>query len=344
VTRRLPLITLALLAFAATACGRYLTTAVAVVDGITISKDKLDKQVASVLASPQFSGSVDPNNAEQRLAIERQVIVQLIQQELIAHEADRLKIKVTEADVQARFQQVRGQFATEDQFRQALQQNGLTEAQLLTELRQQLKIEGVQTTAVGTIQATEQEIKAQYGNGQAFEEIRIRHILVLVQPGADPAAAKRKAQTTLAKLKAGADFATLAKQLSEDPGSKDKGGDLGYVTRDVNFDEQFKTAAFALKEGELSGVVQSSFGFHIIRVDDRRTKTLAQVHAQIAEQITTEKRRQAFNVYLLDRLRKANVVVNPRWGDFNPETLQIDPHSFFVPPSPEPETQPVPFG
>src|SRR5688572_6862318 len=99
VTRRLLVSSLVLLAFAASACGRYLTTGVAVVNGVGISKDALDKQVAVVLDSPQFQGQVDPQDAEQRLEIERQVIVQLIQQELIRQEADRLSVRVNARDV-----------------------------------------------------------------------------------------------------------------------------------------------------------------------------------------------------------------------------------------------------
>ena len=339
-TRRFSLFVLALLSVAASACGRYLTTGVAVVNGEMIDRDELDRQVASVYENPQFSGAINPDDAEQRLQIERQVIVQLIQDELIRQEAKRLGATVSDADIDARFQAISA--AQPAELQQEVQSRGLEEVREL--IKGQLLAERVAEKAGGNVTATDAEIRAAYGNGQRFEEILLRHILFQVAPGADEAAARKKAEDALAKLRDGADFATLAKQVSEDPGSKDNGGSYGYVTRDVNFDETFLNAAFALKEGRISGLVRTQFGFHIIKVDDRRTKTLEQARAELTQEIETQKRTQAFQEFIGDRIREADIVVNPRWGDFDPETFRIETHEFFVPASPEPETEPIPFG
>ncbi len=107
--------------------------------------------------------------------------------------------------------------------------------------------------------------KARYGTP---EERRASHILVKLEPGASDgqkSAARARAGELLAKLKAGAEFATLAKAESQDPGSAAAGGDLGFFTRDTMV-KPFADAAFALKEGETSGVVESEFGLHIIRL------------------------------------------------------------------------------
>ncbi|MGH2784901.1 MAG: peptidylprolyl isomerase [Actinomycetota bacterium] len=337
-TRRLSLLSLVLLAVLASACGRYLTTGVAVVNGVMIPRDELDEQVASVYANPQFQGSLNPEDAEQRLQVERQVIVQLIQDELVRQEAKRLKINVTRAQVDARFQAIEA--AQPQELQQEVQSRGLAAVRDLIE--GQLLAEGLSAAAGKNVIASEQELVAAYGNGQRFEEIKVRHILFQVAD--DEAAVRAKAQKALDQLRDGADFATLAKQLSEDPGSKEAGGDLGYITREVNFDETFLNAAFAVKEGKISGLVRTQFGFHIIKVDDRRAKTFAQARAELAEEIATQKRTQAFQDFLTERLRLANIVVNPRWGDFDKETFRIETHEFFVAPSPEPETQPVPLG
>lgn len=340
--RRFSLLFLALLALLATGCGRYLTTGVAVVNGVGISKGDLDKQVAVVLESPQFQGQVDARDAEQRLEIERQVIVQLIQQELIKQEADRLAVRVSAAQVGERFGQVRAQFQTEDQFRQALAQNSLTEETLRERIREQLTVEQVQTRAIGNLSATEAEIRQAYGNGARFEELHLRHILFTVAPGSDAAAAKKKAESALAQLKDGTDFATLAKRVSEDPQTKPLGGDLGTVTRSTPFDQTFLNAAFALKKGQISGLVQTQFGYHIIKAEDRRSKTLEQARAELTQEITDAKRQEAFTDFMRKRVKAARIVVNPRYGDFNPESLSIDAHEFFVPPEPEPETSAFP--
>jgi peptidyl-prolyl cis-trans isomerase C len=94
------------------------------------------------------------------------------------------------------------------------------------------------------------------------EEVLARHILV------DDEA---KAKDIAAKLKAGGDFAALAKEHSKDPGSKEKGGELGYFGKGMMVPE-FEKAAFALEKGKLSDPVKSQFGFHVIRVDDKRAK------------------------------------------------------------------------
>lgn len=338
-TRRIPLLSLALLAVVATACGRYLTTGVATVNGTMIPRDELDRQVASVYSNPQFQGSLNPDDAEQRLQVERQVIVQLIQDELVRQEAERLEIEVTPAQVDARYQAISA--AQPQELANEVQSRGLAAVRRLIE--SQLISEGLAQKAGGNAVATDQEIRAAYGNGQRFEEIKVRHILFQVT-GDNENAVRAKAQDTLDRLRDGADFATLARQLSEDPGSKEAGGDLGYITREVNFDETFLNAAFAVREGRISGLVRTQFGYHIIAVDDRRSKTFEQARAELAEEITTQKRSQAFQEFIARRLQAANIVVNPRWGDFNKESFRIEEHQFFVPPSPEPETEPVPLG
>lgn len=111
------------------------------------------------------------------------------------------------------------------------------------------------------------------------EEVRARHILV--ENEAD-------AKDIAAKLKAGADFAALAKEKSKDPGSAAEGGDLGYFSKGQMVKE-FADTAFALKNGETSEPVKSQFGYHIIRTEDHRTKpvpTYEQVKGQIEDYLT----------------------------------------------------------
>ncbi len=108
------------------------------------------------------------------------------------------------------------------------------------------------------------------------DEVNARHILVATPDTKDAAAveaARKKAEDVLKQVKAGGDFAALAKKYSEDPGSKDQGGSLGWIGRGRTVKE-FEQAAFALNKGETSGLVQSPFGFHIIRVDDKHSAHL----------------------------------------------------------------------
>ncbi len=126
------------------------------------------------------------------------------------------------------------------------------------------------------------------------EQVKASHILVRVDAGSGDeikAAARKKAETILAELKGGADFAELAKEKSDDTSSGARGGDLGYFGKG-RMVKEFETAAFALKPGELSGIVETTFGYHIIKVTDRkpeRTKPLEEVSVWIADKLRTER-------------------------------------------------------
>ncbi len=135
------------------------------------------------------------------------------------------------------------------------------------------------------------------------ESVTVRHILIRTPPPGpdgkvDPKAvaeARAKAEDILKQLKAGADFATLAKKYSQDPGSAANGGLLGPVTRGRTVPE-FEKAAFSLAKGQTSGLVQTDYGFHIIRVDDKteaHVKTLDEVKPEIEQIVMREKAKAA---------------------------------------------------
>ena len=122
------------------------------------------------------------------------------------------------------------------------------------------------------IQVSDAEAKAYFDKNQASLPAKrhVAHILVAFPQGADDkakAAAKAKAEEVLAKVKAKpADFAGLAKQYSQDPGSAQNGGDLGFFAKDGTMVKPFEDAAFSLKQGEVSGLVETQFGYHILKV------------------------------------------------------------------------------
>jgi peptidyl-prolyl cis-trans isomerase D len=141
--------------------------------------------------------------------------------------------------------------------------------------------------------ATPEEVQAAYQQNQAMfstpEQVRASHILFKTE-GKDKEAVRKQAEAVLAKVKAGGDFAALAKQYSED-GSKDAGGDLDYFGRGAMV-KPFEDAAWALQVGQTSGLVESQFGFHIIKLTDKKaavTRTFDQVRPQLEDQIKTQK-------------------------------------------------------
>lgn len=132
------------------------------------------------------------------------------------------------------------------------------------------------------------------------ERRRASHILITSGPGGsapDKEQARKLAESVLAKVRAGGDFAALAKQYSKDPGSAQKGGDLGLFGRGMMV-KPFEDAAFSLKAGETSGLVESDFGFHIIRVtgvEPSRTKPFEEVRAQIESELAEQAAQKRFS-------------------------------------------------
>lgn len=131
------------------------------------------------------------------------------------------------------------------------------------------------------------EYRAKPERFKAEEEVKIRHILVAEKTPES----KAKAEDILSELKKGADFSTLAKERSADTGSAPKGGELGYFTKGRMVPE-FETAAFALtKPGETSGLVETKFGYHILRLDDRkpsRTRTFDEIREELIKEMRTK--------------------------------------------------------
>jgi peptidyl-prolyl cis-trans isomerase D len=145
------------------------------------------------------------------------------------------------------------------------------------------------------VNVTPQEIESYYNsNTQQFqtpEQVRASHILLKTE-GKDEAAVRKQAEDILKQAKAsGADFAALAKKYSEDDGSKANGGDLDYFSKGRMVPE-FEQAAFSMQPGQISDLVKSQFGFHIIKVVDKKaasTRTLDEVRAQIQTTLTTQR-------------------------------------------------------
>jgi peptidyl-prolyl cis-trans isomerase D len=150
----------------------------------------------------------------------------------------------------------------------------------------------------GKPQITDAEVQAYYTQHQdeykVQDQVKVRHILISVPQGADAktdAAAKAKADDLLKQIKSGGNFADLAKKNSDDPGSKDQGGELGWLDRGKTVPEFDKTA-FSLAPGQTSGVIKTQFGYHILQVEDKKTaheRPLAEVKPEIVPVLEQQK-------------------------------------------------------
>jgi peptidyl-prolyl cis-trans isomerase C len=149
---------------------------------------------------------------------------------------------------------------------------------------------------------------------QQGERVRASHILIGFPANADDAAkqqARTRAADVLKQVKAGGDFAALAKQHSTDPGSATQGGDLGYFQQGQMV-PPFDKAAFSMKPGETSDLVETDFGVHIIRVVDRqaaRTVPLDEVRPQVEQYLQGQNRQQATQAFVQGLKTKGKVEI-----------------------------------
>lgn len=220
----------------------------ALVDGEPITMAEYQRELAWYETS-MAAGGQDPSTTEgQAMLAEARVHILegMIEQTLIIQAAQQAGIVVSDDEVNAAIQSIVQEIG-QGAFDQRLNSEGLT----LDEARYQIwrsmmvgKIIDQVTLAVPT----------------RAEHVRARHILVDTEAGA---------QQLLAQIQAGADFGALAQAYSQDPYTRDRGGDLGYFPRGILTSSEVEDAAFALQPGQVSGVVQSALGYHIIQVVDR---------------------------------------------------------------------------
>jgi peptidyl-prolyl cis-trans isomerase C len=248
----------------------------------------------------------------------RQALQQSIVRELLFQEAMRRKIKADDARVEQTYNEARVHFKDDKAWAAMLKQQGLDPQSFRSELRIHHTIQALlaQVASEAPAQATDQEAQAFYESHPAVfdtgDRVKASHILVRVPAGTTGARKeelRKKAEGILARVRAREDFAALAKESSEDPGSAPNGGDLGAFGRGQMV-PPFEQAAFALKPGEVSGVVETPFGFHIIKVSERipaRKLPFPEVKERLKMEMAQQKRQQAQQSYLNSLRAKAKI-------------------------------------
>jgi peptidyl-prolyl cis-trans isomerase C len=276
---------------------------VARVNGEPIGKAEFENAVQAL--ETQNRGPVP---ADQRDRIYRGVLDQIVGYKLLLQETAARKIAVPDAEIEARIAKIRGQFPNEAAFNQALTEQKVTLEQLRADARSELLVTKMLQAEVEAKAAVKpQQITDFYQNNpdkfQQGQRVRASHILIAFPPNADAAAkqtAKAKAEGVLKDVKAGKDFATLAKENSQDPGSAPNGGDLNFFERGQMVGP-FDQAAFALKPGETSDLVETQFGYHIIRLtekQDARTVPIDEVRLQIQQFLENQNRQEATQAFV----------------------------------------------
>jgi len=274
---------------------------VAKVNGAGIARAKLESTVRFYLQQ-RGDGAQGNRNPEQSSQLRRQILDVLIGQELLWAEARDKNVVASGPDVDAALARMKQRFLTPEAFLGEIARGGFTEESYAEDLKRQLSVRRlIQEEIAKDVTVTDQEVDAFYQANldqmRRPQEAHLRHILVSVEPGADDAAqkaARAKIDRVLAEARAGADFAALARVHSDDP-SGPQGGDLGFVERQ-QLVAPFADAAFALQPGQLSDVVRTQFGFHLIKLEERRGGDLvpkAEAAGEIRDHLFSAKLQQA---------------------------------------------------
>ena len=287
---------------------------VARVNGEAINGAELERAVKAL--EGRAGGPVP---ADQRDRVFRGVLDDMIGYKLLIQEAKARKIAVPDAEIEAQIAQIRSQFPTQQQFEQALAAQKLTLEDVREDARSEMSVEKLVEGEIAAKIAVKPEAVNDFyqKNQDKFQQgprVRASHILISFPQNADAAAkqqAKTKAEGILKDLKAGKDFAAAAKESSQDPGSAVNGGDLGFFEKGQMV-PPFEQAAFALNPGEMSELVESQFGYHIIKVAEKQTQRvvpLDEAKGQI-EQYLSQQNRQAETEAFVNTLKtKAKIEI-----------------------------------
>jgi peptidyl-prolyl cis-trans isomerase C len=285
---------------------------IATFEGGDVTQGELDE-----FAKQSGFGDLSKDDPQYQTAIQ-QIMPQLIGIEITKAYAQEHNITVSDKEVDKEIEKIKEQVGKQarssgqdlsDQkaYEQALKQNNITEDQLRKDIRENLPVQKVQEKVAGSAEPSDEEVQKYYDQNKEAqfttpEQRCVRHILFNKDQ-------KEKAEEVKQQLENGGDFAKLAKENSQDPGSAEKGGDLGCLGKGETVPE-FEDAAFGAEQGEIVGPVQTQFGYHILEVTDiksKQTRSLDDVESQIRSQLVTEKQSEEFSKWIEEQKKQRDV-------------------------------------
>jgi len=278
----------------------------ATVNGEDIYVSELDEQVVKL--QEQYPQMFEGADSEARLLdFQQRLLDNLINSVLIRQAAEEMGIEISDSDVQAELDQLRTGFQDDAAFEDALAQAGMTMEALEAQVSDQLLTEALLEQIATDTDATEEDIAAYYeANSAQFSEAAAVHASHILFDPED----KALAEEVLAEINDGGDFEALATEHSKDAVSAANGGDLGWPT--TPYVPEFQAAAEALEVGEVSALVETTFGWHIIRVNDvrdAREKALDEVSDQIEEILNQQANADAYQIFLDGLKGDAEIII-----------------------------------
>ncbi len=303
-------------------------------DGGEVTEGEVREAVerSNAILAAQTGGSapeLEPGSPQFEAA-KRQVVPQLLILNLSEAYARENGIRVSESEVQEEVDQAMEELARqaeaigrggvpEELFQEALDQLGYTESSFRQEARRSVLVRKVQEDALGDIGPTQEEIEDAYEENRSTlftipEQRCIRHILF--SPDEEEEAEQVKDQ-----LENGGDFGELARENSQDPGSRENGGGLGCRPRGSGFVPEFDEAAFEAREGDIVGPIETAFGLHLIEITEVRPEkeeTLEEATPEIEDRLSQQRQAEAFREWAQEQLEERNVKYLPEYDPARP--------------------------
>ena len=326
---------------------KVLDRTVATVNAEAIMLSEYEKNADPILEQFNKNAPAAEQTQEHIADIKKRVLDQMIDDRLLVEEAKAKNIHVSQLEVDDGVKKVRTRFNNEEEFNKELEKEGMSSDEFRKHIQDQLATIKLidQEVKAKVPPPTDDEIKELFDTLDAIvkdkpipgshtpseleelkslakavqrrfgERARARHILIRVPATASQAdkdAAYKKIKDIQARLKKGDDFADLASKYSEDPGSKEHGGDLGYFSRG-DMVPAFDKAAFALDVGQTSDIVTTDFGYHIIQLQEKKAAgkmSLDEIKDDLREYLFQQRGAKRFESYVKDLRSKADIKVN----------------------------------
>lgn len=261
---------------------------VAKIDKKVITVENYNKQLAIFKKNyeSQYGDkiwSIDVGGKTFLSAVKENVLDKLITDEVITTYLQNKKVEIDEKEVEKQYKVYQENIKNQEEFKKFLEENKIDEASIKEQIRTELYVKKFQEEMLKEVALTDEKLKKYYDEHSKeynIEQVKASHILLEKE---------EEAKKVLEKVKAGEDFAKLAKEFSKDPGSGQQGGDLGYFQRGMMV-PAFEEVAFSLEKGKTSDLVKTQFGYHIIKVIDKKVevKKFEEVKDQIKGKIMEE--------------------------------------------------------
>lgn len=300
------------LAWPAAASARVVEKIAALVGDDIILQSEVEDRATPMLG--EIAAIANPAEREARgNAIRREVLERLVQDQLLAQQATELKLTVSSDEIDRAIEQIKRDYSLDDaQLKDELRKQGLTMATYRVNTKKEILKYRVINIAVGSkINVGDSEVQSYYDRHMKSANVQVRasHIFIAIPEDADNATVlerEKLAKSLLARAQKGEEFAQLAREYSEDSGTRNEGGDLGFFGRDI-LPKPLEELVFSMSVGDVRGPVRADRGFHVIKLVDKRTKEakpFAEVQDEIRSRLRQREMERQTKIYLGDLRKK----------------------------------------